>query len=311
MRIIKFRGKSLNTKMWVYGDLNHRGKRTFIEYEVDCKTIGQFIGKTDKEGTEIYEHDIISVNGKYPKLVKYIDEYACFCLANISDLNKEWMNPWQQISPDWWNDFKREIRVIGNAFDNPELMKARKHYFTHELKYDNGVEKTLTLPAMKFLSVRTWDKVRDYIRFHDDLGHLWDERMRRCDTERVGRVVNHFQNDDNAYFMVINAPNTEVHLITGEIGICSLLTGQRGHFELPRVSYQTSKGNVVLFPDEIMPVDINLLQQEINEGYIMLSDGRYLPPKEAVQQCYNAFGIRVGLGDNWEDIYDGWNKEMK
>lgn len=180
-----------------------------------------------------------------------------------------------------------------------------------ELKYDNGVEKTLTLPAMKFLSVRTWDKVRDYIRFHDDLGHLWDERMRRCDTERVGRVVNHFQNDDNAYFMVINAPNTEVHLITGEIGICSLLTGQRGHFELPRVSYQTSKGNVVLFPDEIMPVDINLLQQEINEGYIMLSDGRYLPPKEAVQQCYNAFGIRVGLGDNWEDIYDGWNKEMK
>lgn len=140
---------------------------------------------------------------------------------------------------------------------------------------------------------------------------FWDERMRRCDTERVGRVVNHFQNDDNAYFMVINAPNTEVHLITGEIGICSLLTGQRGHFELPRVSYQTSKGNVVLFPDEIMPVDINLLQQEINEGYIMLSDGRYLPPKEAVQQCYNAFGIRVGLGDNWEDIYDGWNKEMK
>ena len=81
---------------------------------------------------------------------------------------------------------------------------------------------------MKFLSVRTWDKVRDYIRFHDDMGHLWDERMRRCDTERVGRVVNHFQNDDNAYFMVINAPNTEVHLITGEIGICSLLTGQRG-----------------------------------------------------------------------------------
>lgn len=114
-----------------------------------------------------------------------------------------------------------------------------------------------------------------------------------------------------AYFMVINAPNTEVHLITGEIGICSLLTGQRGHFELPRVSYQTSKGNVVLFPDEIMPVDINLLQQEINEGYIMLSDGRYLPPKETVQQCYNAFGIRVGLGDNWEDIYDSWNKEMK
>lgn len=146
---------------------------------------------------------------------------------------------------------------------------------------------------------------------NQDVLRTMDFFHERCDTERVGRVVNHFQNDDNAYFMVINAPNTEVHLITGEIGICSLLTGQRGHFELPRVSYQTSKGNVVLFPDEIMPVDINLLQQEINEGYIMLSDGRYLPPKETIQQCYNAFGIRVGLGDNWEDIYDSWNKKMK
>lgn len=37
MRIIKFRGKSLNTKMWVYGDLNHRGKRTFIEYGLIAK----------------------------------------------------------------------------------------------------------------------------------------------------------------------------------------------------------------------------------------------------------------------------------
>ena len=242
--------------------------------------------------------------------------YEAVKLAIISQMkfNKEdFQNIFSKFSGGYWFGVNANGKGYGENFDVTDIhiTGSRKHYFTHELKYDNGVEKTLTLPAMKFLSVRTWDKVRDYIRFHDDMGHLWDERMRRCDTERVGRVVNHFQNDDNAYFMVINAPNTEVHLITGEIGICSLLTGQRGHFELPRVSYQTSKGNVVLFPDEIMPVDINLLQQEINEGYIMLSDGRYLPPKEAVQQCYNAFGIRVGLGDNWEDIYDGWNKEMK
>ena len=70
--------------MWVYGDLNHRGKRTFREYEVDCKTICQFIGKTDKEGTEIYEHDIISVNGKYPKLVKYIDAVSYTHLYSLA-----------------------------------------------------------------------------------------------------------------------------------------------------------------------------------------------------------------------------------
>lgn len=106
--------------------------------------------------------------------------------------------------------------------------------------------------------------------------------------------------------MVINSPHTEVRLIAGEIGICSLLTGQKGHYEIPRVSYQTSRGNVVLFPDEVMPVDMELLQQQINDGFIMLSDGRYLPPKETVEMCYNAYGWRVGLLDDWENVYDDW-----
>lgn len=185
---------------------------------------------------------------------------------------------------------------------------SRRSYVTHELKYDNGTEKILNLPTPKFLSVRTWGKVRHYISLHYKLGYNYDERMRRCDSERIGRMVRHFDSDENAYFMVVNAPITEVRLIAGEIGICSLLTGQRGHYEMPRVSYQTSKGDVVLFPDEIMPVDMELLQQQINDGYIMLSDGRYLPPKSDVQQCYDAFGARVGLLDNWEKTYDDWTK---
>lgn len=196
------------------------------------------------------------------------------------------------------------------SFDitNMSLMQNRRKYVQHELKYDDGTERTLNLPAPKFLSVRTWEKVRRYIKYHDDTGCNFDARIDKCDERIVGRMVNHFKNDDNAYFMVINAPNTEIHLITGEIGICSLLTGQRYHYELPRVNYQTSRGNVVLFPDEIMPVDIDLLQQQINEGYLMLSDGRYIPPKETVEQCFNAYGSRVGLLDGWERIYDDWMK---
>lgn len=191
---------------------------------------------------------------------------------------------------------------------NMSLMQNRRKYVQHELKYDDGTERTLNLPAPKFFSVRTWEKVRRYIKYHDDTGFNFDARIDKCDERIVGRMVNHFKNDDNAYFMVINAPNTEIHLITGEIGICSLLTGQRYYYELPRVNYQTSRGNVVLFPDEIMPVDIDLLQQQINEGYLMLSDGRYIPPKETVEQCFNAYGSRVGLLDGWERIYDDWMK---
>lgn len=188
------------------------------------------------------------------------------------------------------------------------LMQARRKYVQHELKYDDGTEKTLCLPVPKFLSVRTWRVVRDYIQTHDDLGYRCDMRIENCDERRISKMVNHFKNDENAYFMVTNAPLTEIHLVTGEIGICSLLIGQKGHFEIPRISYQTSKGDVVLFPDEVMPVDMKLLQQQIEEGYIMLSDGRYLPPKETVEACYNAFGARVGLLDNWGRTYNSWIK---
>lgn len=188
------------------------------------------------------------------------------------------------------------------------LIQSRKKYVQHELKYDDGTEKTLNLPVPKFLSVRTWRIVRDYIQTHDDFGYRCDMRIENCDERRISKMVNHFKNDENAYFMVTNAPLTEIHLITGEIGLCSLLTGQKSHFEIPRISYQTSKGNVVLFPDEVMPVDMKLLQQQIEEGYIMLSDGRYIPPKETVEACYNAFGARVGLLDNWEQTYNSWIK---
>lgn len=146
-RTIKFRAKRIDNNKWAYGgliqaddyciidqgnelyverDYNFRGDTHFFQLSgvmCDEKTIGQFTGLLDKNGKEIYEGDIISVNGKYPKLVKYIDDYACFCLANITDLNKKWISPWQQVSSSWWNDFKREIRVIGNIYDNPDLIK--------------------------------------------------------------------------------------------------------------------------------------------------------------------------------------------
>lgn len=145
MREIKFRGKNLNTKEWVYGDLLqwNDGETAigvhgqFIDdgyhfnenYDktpyVDETTVGQFTGLKDKSGKEIYEGDIINVNGKYPKLIRYIDEWASYCLANLTDLDCDLKTRyWHQVSPCWWTDYKREIKVIGNVYDNPELLKG-------------------------------------------------------------------------------------------------------------------------------------------------------------------------------------------
>lgn len=129
-RTIKFRGKRIDNGEWVYGYLadedyiNDIDSIDLSSIEVNIDTVGQFTGLFDKNGKEIFEGDIISVNGKYPKLVKYINDYACFCLANIEDLDEEMdTGYWHQVSPGWWNSSKREIQAIGNIYDHPELIK--------------------------------------------------------------------------------------------------------------------------------------------------------------------------------------------
>ena len=118
MREILFRGKTVCDGDWIYGGItwNPSKKKVFIhtewdEGEVIPETVGQYTGMTDKNGTKIFEHDIvrIAVCGTYDNyVVSYDKENARFVVGDTGFT--------------FWSYISTKIEVIGNIHDSPELL---------------------------------------------------------------------------------------------------------------------------------------------------------------------------------------------
>ena len=119
-REIKFRGKRIDNKKWVYGFLadedyiNDIDSIDLSSIEVDIDTVGQFTGLFDKNGKEIYEGDIIK-GFDITIEVWYSEDRACF----IAEM-KEPQNHMMDILGGY--DTER-MEIIGNIYDNPVLIK--------------------------------------------------------------------------------------------------------------------------------------------------------------------------------------------
>ena len=129
MREIKFRGKStVFGKGWRYGYLTvavgGKGKWFKItnpnapncyDPEVDPETVGEFTGFKDIDDKEIFEGDIIQ-NDEHPEEVgKIINENGCWLVDWVDDDTKPCLG--------WLLDNTPQ-KVIGNIFDNPELLEV-------------------------------------------------------------------------------------------------------------------------------------------------------------------------------------------
>lgn len=156
---------------------------------------------------------------------------------------------------------------------------------------------------LRFVNLSTWNYIKGLLQDSESSMHGLDQGLANMTTENIGRMLKAFENDEQAYFMVTKAPSCVISLLPGEIGQ-GTLTVAKSYYGIPRIKYNTLQGEIILFPYEIKPISRKELTQLVATGYIPTKDGRYLPPKEEMQEVYNAFGSRVGMHSNWEELYD-------
>ncbi len=125
MRDIKFRGKIKNSKVnkWVYGylvDECHINEKNQLGYTpIRKETIGQYAGLKDKNGKEIYEEDIIKIKHKFDNT-----EYICEIIyIDGAFRTKKFIFGSYYDCLYYWYANDCEIEVIGNIYDNPELLE--------------------------------------------------------------------------------------------------------------------------------------------------------------------------------------------
>lgn len=122
-REIKFTGKRIDNGEWVYGNLFYwikRGEKILIigegvqngsvmGFEVIPESVGQYSGLNDKNGKGIYEGDILQ-HEMVEELITVIFKNGAF----RSSINNMPIGSFRLS----------EIEVIGNVFENPELLTA-------------------------------------------------------------------------------------------------------------------------------------------------------------------------------------------
>lgn len=101
-------------KYWLK-PIKKKNLTTFDTVCVDPETICEYTGLTDKNGTKIFEGDIVRYGDSIHKVV--------FEQRNGTAYFGLFWSPKETVPFGKYQDL-RHIEVIGNIYDNPELLKA-------------------------------------------------------------------------------------------------------------------------------------------------------------------------------------------
>lgn len=123
MRELLFRAKRIDNGEWVEGFYSRSPKgNTYITTvgaqgcarpeKVDPETVCQYTGLTDKNGSKIYESDIVDILCEVDEIgvIEWNDVTASFSVSADG------------FTADFDNYRGTDLEVIDNIFDNPELV---------------------------------------------------------------------------------------------------------------------------------------------------------------------------------------------
>lgn len=124
---VRLNGEKIKSN-WVYGGIFpqngdgdfaiiYQQEPTVEKYPVYADTVGQYTGLTDKNGTKIFEGDIVKYGDTVHNVVFEQRNGTAYFGLVYSTL--------ETLSFGYYQDLK-QIEVIGNIYDNPELVGGRR-----------------------------------------------------------------------------------------------------------------------------------------------------------------------------------------